>query len=71
MEIFRFQNRLCMIMETEDAFTFERKQQLDAQNPKVADWEELMWTYQQPLKGAAGGEKWMLMDKIFDLVNPN
>jgi len=27
----------------------------------------LMWKYQQPLEGAAEGEKWMLMNKIFDL----
>jgi L-rhamnose mutarotase len=69
MEIYRFEDRLCMIMETEDDFSFERKQALDAGNPKVAEWEHLMWNYQQPLKGVAPGEKWMLMDKIFDLKN--
>lgn len=69
MEIYRFGNRLCMMMETEDDFTFEKKQDLDAGNPKVAAWEELMWNYQKPLTGAAAGEKWMLMNKIFDLNN--
>lgn len=71
MEIYRFGNRLCMNMETEDDFTFERKQALDAGNQNVAEWEELMWKYQQPLTGAATGEKWMLMNKIFDLKNTN
>lgn len=71
MEIYRFANRLFMIMETEDAFTFERKQVMDAANSKVAAWEELMWNYQQPLTGAAAGEKWKLMNKIFDLKNTN
>lgn len=71
MEIYRFDNRLCMIMVTQDDFTFEQKQQLDAANPKVAAWEELMWTYQQPLKGVAAGAKWVLMHKIFDLQNTN
>jgi L-rhamnose mutarotase len=33
----------------------------------VQEWEELMWNYQQQLKEAAKGEKWMLMNKIFDL----
>jgi L-rhamnose mutarotase len=61
MEIYRFGDRLCMIMETEDDFSFERKQALD--------WENLMWNFQQPVKGVAPGEKWMLMDKIFDLKN--
>lgn len=67
MEIYRFGTRLCMIMETEENFSFERKAALDAANPEVARWEELMWNYQQPLEGAAPGEKWVLMDKIFDL----
>lgn len=58
-----------MIMETEDDFSFEMKARMDADNPKVAEWEELMWRYQQPLPGAAPGEKWILMDKIFDLKN--
>jgi len=26
-----------------------------------------MWKYQQPLQGAAKGEKWVVMDKIFEL----
>lgn len=69
MEIYRLGNRLCMIMETADDFTFERKGKLDALSPKVAAWEELMWTYQQPLRGAADGEKWMQMNKIFDFKN--
>lgn len=71
MEIYRYGNRLFMMMETKEDFTFERKQQLDTANPKVAAWEELMWNFQQPLKGAAAGEKWMLMEKIFDFKNTN
>lgn len=67
MEIYRLGARLFMIMETGEDFTFDRKQALDAGNPKVQEWEELMWNYQQPLKEAIRGEKWMLMDKIFDL----
>jgi L-rhamnose mutarotase len=67
MEIYRFESRLCMIMETADDFMFEHKAALDATNPKVAQWEELMWNFQQPLKGAAAGEKWVLMQKLFDL----
>lgn len=67
MEIYRLGTRLCMIMETDDDFTFGRKAALDAANPEVARWEDLMWTFQQPLKGVASGEKWVLMDKIFDL----
>ena len=67
MEIYRFDTRLFMIMETGDSFTFEKKAALDAANPKVQEWENLMWNYQQPLKKALKGEKWVLMNKIFEL----
>ncbi len=67
MEIYRVSNRLMMLMETEDDFSFDRKAQMDANNPKVQEWELLMWNYQKALPFAKPGEKWVLMDKIFDL----
>ena len=67
MEIYRFDTRLFMIMETDDSFSFEKKGEMDAANPKVQEWEKLMWNYQQPLKKALKGEKWVLMTKIFQL----
>ncbi len=67
MEIFRVGNRLFMLMETTDDFSFVRKQQLDTDNPKVQEWETLMWRYQQALPMAKPGEKWLLMDRIFKL----
>jgi L-rhamnose mutarotase len=67
MEIYRFDNRLFMIMETDDSFSFERKAAMDAGNEKVQEWETLMWKFQQPLKNARPGEKWVLMDEIFKL----
>jgi L-rhamnose mutarotase len=56
-----------MILEVNDDFDFEKKQQADRNNAKVQEWEELMWKYQQPLPGNAKDEKWMPMDKIFEL----
>ena len=67
MEIYRLGNRLFMLMEVNESFDFDRKAKIDAENPKVIEWEELMWKYQQPLKEAKTGEKWLLMDKIFQL----
>lgn len=67
MEIYRVENRLFMIMETTDDFSFEKKAAMDKENEQVNEWEELMWKYQQPLPAAAKGEKWMLMNKIFEL----
>ena len=68
MEIYRFGTRLFMIMEVNDDFSFEKKQQADKSNEKVQEWEELMWKYQQPVAGSAKGEKWVLMTKIFELT---
>ena len=65
IEIFRTGNRMFMILETGDEFTFEKKAAFDATNPKIAEWEELMWKFQQPLPWAKNGEKWILMDRIF------
>lgn len=67
MEIYRYVNRLFMIMEVDDSFSFAQKSALDAADEKVQEWEQLMWKYQQALPGAKPGEKWMLMDNIFQL----
>jgi L-rhamnose mutarotase len=67
MEIFRFANRLFMIMETEDDFDFALKAKMDAENPKVQEWEQLMWKYQEALPTVKKGEKWVLMDQIFNM----
>lgn len=67
MEIYRFDTRLFMIMETGDSFSFEKKAAADADDPVVQQWETLMWNYQQPIKNALKGEKWLLMRKIFEL----
>lgn len=67
MEIYRVSNRLFMIMETDENFSFMKKDEMDKANPKVQEWEKLMWNYQQPLPGTKPGVKWVLMNKIFDL----
>lgn len=67
MEIYRFEQRLMMIMEVVDSFSFELKSQSDLQDAKVQEWERLMWKYQQALPGSKPGEKWVLMNKIFEL----
>ncbi|MBV8255356.1 MAG: L-rhamnose mutarotase [Chitinophaga sp.] len=67
MEIYRAGNRLFMIMETDASFSFERKGAMDATNPKVQEWEQLMWKYQQAIPVAKEGEKWVMMDRIFSL----
>ena len=67
MEIYRLNTKLFMIMEVNDDFSFEKKAAADKDNNKVQEWEELMWKYQEALPGAAKDEKWIMMNKIFDL----
>ncbi len=67
MEIYRFETRLFMIMETGPDFSFEEKARKDSMNPMVQKWEELMLHYQQPIKPALKTDKWVLMSKIFQL----
>lgn len=67
MEIYLLGTRMFMIMEVNDKFSFETKAKADATNPKVREWEELMWKFQKPLPNAKPGEKWLLMERIFML----
>jgi L-rhamnose mutarotase len=67
LDIYRTGNRLFMIIEANENFSFEKKAASDAANPKVQEWEELMWKFQQAMPGAKPGEKWVLMKKIFEL----
>jgi L-rhamnose mutarotase len=67
LEIYNIQDRLLMIIEADENFSFEEKSKADAANPKVQEWEALMWKFQQALPSAKPGEKWLLMDKIFEL----
>jgi len=67
MEIYRAGNRLMMVIEAEESFSLQKKSEADANNLKVQEWEKLMWKYQQALPQARSGEKWMLMEKIFEL----
>jgi L-rhamnose mutarotase len=67
LDIYRVHNRLFMILEAEDYFSFEAKAAADEANDKVAEWETLMWNYQQALPGSKPGQKWVLMQKIFSL----
>ena len=67
LDIYRVANRLFMLMEVGEDFSFEKKAALDAKNEIVVQWEKLMWEYQQALPTAQPGEKWVLMQKIFSL----
>src|ERR1700720_1081573 len=67
LEIYLFGARMFMIMEVNEHFSFEAKGRADQSNPKVQEWENLMWRSQQSLPQAKPVEKWLLMEKIFEL----
>jgi L-rhamnose mutarotase len=67
LEIYLLGARMFMIMEVNDRFSFEAKEAADRTNPKVQEWETLMWRFQRPLPQAKPGEKWLLMERIFKL----
>ena len=67
LDIYRTGNRMFMIIGANDEFSFDKKAKMDAADPKVQEWEELMWKFQQALPWAKPGEKWVLMEKIFEL----
>ncbi len=67
MEIYLLGTRMFMIMEVSESFSFEKKAAADRENPKVQEWEHLMWKFQQALPQAKAGEKWLRMERIFKL----
>ena len=69
LEIYLLGTRMFMIIEVNQNFSFERKAEADQRNPKVQEWEQLMWSFQQPLPETKPGEKWLLMERIFKLPN--
>lgn len=67
IEIYRTRTRLFMIFEVNESFSFEKKNEIDRNNPDVQKWEALMSKYQQAAPGAMADEKWVLMNRIFKL----
>lgn len=56
-----------MIMEVDESFNFEKKAEMDANNPAVQDWENFVSQFQQRLPWAKKDQKWVLMEQIYRL----
>jgi L-rhamnose mutarotase len=67
MEIYLLGTRMFMIMEVDESFSFEKKAKADQNNPRVQEWEQLMWRFQQARPQSNPGEKWLLMERIYKL----
>lgn len=69
MEIYRLGTRMTMVMETDDAvYDAAAMAQADKRDPKIREWETLMWQFQAPTPWTPQGEKWVPMTKLFDLA---
>lgn len=66
-EIYLTRNQLFMILHTSDDYSLDAKADADSKNPFMRQWEALMLKYQKPLPRSKPGEKWQIMEKIFDL----
>lgn len=69
MEIFRIADRLIMVIDAGEGFSLAAKAAADASNPRVQEWERLMWKFQKPLSQAKAGEKWLPAARIFRLTD--
>jgi L-rhamnose mutarotase len=69
MQIWRLGTRLCMVMETDDGrFDSAAMARAESADPRIAQWEALMATFQAPTPWAAPGRKWAPGALIFDWV---
>lgn len=68
MEIYLLGRRLVMSLELEEGLdvneVFERHA---SSSSRVAEWERLMSSLQQPAPGAAAGKWWAIMEPVFRL----
>jgi L-rhamnose mutarotase len=67
LELYRTGDRLVLLIEAPDDFSPADRAKSDAANADVQAWERLMGTFQRPLPGAAPGEKWVPLKRIFSL----
>ena len=67
MEIYLLGTRMFMIIEVNESFSFEAKTKADQLDPRVQEWETLMGRFQQVLPQAGPGDKWLLMERVFEL----
>ena len=67
MQIYIHENLLFMIVDTVDDFDWEKDMSRLARLPRQAEWEKHVARFQDVEESASSKEKWVLMDKIFEL----
>jgi L-rhamnose mutarotase len=68
MQIYMLGRRLVMLIDMHEGLDVRRVFATHAaSHPRVAEWEALMKSMQQPPPGSAAGEWWAVMQPIFHL----
>ena len=68
MNIYLLDRRLVMILELQEGLDLQRVfERHGASNARVAEWERLMMSLQQPAPGARPDEWWAVMEPVFRL----
>ena len=69
MEIYIFDNRLFMIVETPVDFDWDNAMARLATLPRQQEWEDFMAIFQQCREGDTAEHKWKMMVRIFYLYD--
>ncbi len=71
VQIYLLGRRLVMIADLQDGADLRRAFSTRiASHPRVAEWERLMMSLQQPPPGAREGEWWTAMEPVFEYRVP-
>lgn len=67
MEIYLWDNRMFMILETPQNWDYNTRMAELGTLERQAEWGEYVWQFQQLLPYSRNGEKWMHMERVFHL----
>lgn len=67
MEIWRTANRLVMLVDVVDDFSWEALAARDRDNPDVQNWGAMIGRLQQPIPGA--GPSWSAMTPVYRMTD--
>ena len=70
LDLYLLDRRLVMILDLDDGLVLDEVlARHRASHPRVAEWEALMKTFQQPAPGAQPGDTWATMEPLFALTS--
>jgi L-rhamnose mutarotase len=69
MDIYLLERRAVMVLETDGRDPARCFAMHQAAGPRVAEWEALMMSLQQPPPGGQPGEWWVQMEPVFSLTS--